>query len=109
MAFPTNDYHQEFETNDEIQTFIQDNFPDVSFPIFGVSKLEENPVYKALQRQRPDYKVKQNFYKYLIDRQGNIIGFYNKKFQPLDIIPDIEKALSTTTTTTHHQQALMTQ
>jgi len=93
LAFPTNDYHQELSTNDEIQEYVNENFPNATFPVFGLSSLEENPVYQALQRQRPEYQVRHNFYKYLIDPNGMIIGFYDKKTEPFDIIPDIKKVL----------------
>jgi len=93
LAFPTNDWNQEFQNNDEIQDFVSSNFPDVSFLVLGLTHLPENSVYQELQRQRPNDHVRHNFFKYLIDRQGHAVSFYDKKTNPLDISDDIEELL----------------
>ena len=47
---------------------------DTTFPIFGLSKLAENPVYDLLSKQldlpEAESRVHQNFFKYLVDRNG---------------------------------------
>eukprot|EP00526_Cylindrotheca_closterium_P015035 CAMPEP_0113630520 /NCGR_PEP_ID=MMETSP0017_2-20120614/15858_1 /TAXON_ID=2856 /ORGANISM="Cylindrotheca closterium" /LENGTH=254 /DNA_ID=CAMNT_0000540989 /DNA_START=122 /DNA_END=886 /DNA_ORIENTATION=- /assembly_acc=CAM_ASM_000147 len=92
LAFPISDFHQELPNNGAIQEFVQDKYPQVNFPIFGLSSLAENPVYENLQRTS-GHKVQWNFYKYLVDRNGKVVGIYNHQDNPLSFTDDIEKAL----------------
>jgi glutathione peroxidase len=100
LAFPTNDFHQELDSNQEIQSFLHDHFPEVTFPVFGLSSLRTNPVYRTLQEQLPHQFVQHNFYKYLIDRQGIAQHLYPKSQPPVDLEQDIERLLLASTTTT---------
>jgi glutathione peroxidase len=100
LAFPTNDFHQELNTNEEIQSFLHDHFPSVTFPVFGQSSLRTNPVYRTLQEQLPHQYVQHNFYKYLVDRHGIAQHLYPKSQPPVDLEQDIEQLLSMSTTTT---------
>lgn len=93
MAFPSNDFHQELPTNEKIQEFISQNYPQATFPIFGLTSLKQNPVYQVLGRQLPNTRVKHNFYKYLVDRQGVAVKFYTKPQEPLSFVGDIEELL----------------
>jgi len=93
LAFPITDFHQEFKTNGEIQQYIQQNFPEVQFPILSVSSLDENPVYKVLRKQLPGQEVHHNFFKYLVDRQGVARKLFTKKQDPLTLGPEIEDLL----------------
>lgn len=96
LAFPTNDFHQELPNNEAIQAFVKENFPEVTFPVFGTSVLEENPAYQALHQQMPNGVVRHNFYKYLVDRHGNVVDLYEKKVNPLLLVDDIQKVLDDT-------------
>jgi glutathione peroxidase len=100
LAFPTNDFHQELDSNQEIQSFLHDHFSSVTFPVFGLSSLRTNPVYRTLQEQLPHQYVQHNFYKYLVDRQGIAQHLYPKSQPPVDIEQDIERLLLLSTTTT---------
>lgn len=103
LAFPTNDFHQEFEDNDEIQRFVTDNF-HVTFPVFGTAPLKENPVYQQLQRQVPYDTVKHNFFKYLVNREGVAVALYSKKRDPLSLADAIEELLDQPSGDTPHHQ-----
>lgn len=92
LAFPTNDYHQEYETDAEIQSFVSDNFQP-NFPVFGTSSLGENPVYQQLQRHLPDTSIKHNFFKYLVNRQGVAVHLFDKKQDPLSFSDEIEELI----------------
>ncbi len=46
LAFPSNDFHQEKETNEEILDYVNTNFPEVNFPIFSRSSLVTNSVFQ---------------------------------------------------------------
>jgi glutathione peroxidase len=110
LAFPTNDFHQELGSDEEIKTFVSENFPQVTFPIFGLGSLNENVVYQQLQRQLPSdnnnqqQQVHGNFFKYLVDQNGVAVAFFNKQQDPLTMESEIEKLLlGPTGTTTHHR------
>jgi glutathione peroxidase len=89
IAFPTNDFHQELADNESIFAFLQNKFPEITFPIMGLSVLQQNPVYRQLQKQLPEVMVDDIFYKILVDRHGRAIKAYNKEQIPLAIISDI--------------------
>ena len=93
IAFPTNDYHQELSSNEEIRNFLNENHPDLNFPIMGLSQLDENPVYQQLRQQLPNDHVKHNFFKYLVDRNGKAIKMFHKKQDPITFVDEIERLL----------------
>ena len=93
MAFPTNDFRQELGSNQEINEFLEQQFPDANFPVFGLSSLRTNPVYQKLRKQMPHQRIAHNFFKYLVDREGTAVGFYTKKQDPLTIEPEIQELL----------------
>lgn len=90
---------QEPGTEEEIVSFCKLTY-DVSFPI--TAKVEVNgdnaaPVYKFMKEAQPGImgmkRVKWNFEKFLIDRQGNVVKRYSSVTEPKDIAADIEKLL----------------
>lgn len=93
LAFPSNDYHQELETNDKIDHFLKTTFPEINFPVFASSSLKQNPVFQALQKQLPDDQIEHNFFKYLVDREGLAIDLYQKRQDPLTLESAIEELL----------------
>lgn len=97
LAFPTNDFHQEPGEDSEIQSFVQEKFPQVTFPVFGKSSLAENPVYNKMERHLQKLGnndvVKHNFFKYLVNRQGLAVKLFNKKQEPLSLQGAIEELL----------------
>jgi glutathione peroxidase-family protein len=93
LAFPTNDFHQELDSNAAIQSFVSEHFPQVTFPIFATSSLHDNVVYQTLQHQLPDEHVRHNFYKFLVDRNGVAVHMFSKQQDPLELEEHIEKLL----------------
>ena len=86
LGFPANNFlWQEPGSNDEIASFCQKNY-GVTFQMFekiSVKGRDKHPLYKwltAKSGEAPGW----NFCKYLIDENGNVIGFFNKKVDPLD-------------------------
>jgi len=86
LGFPSNDFGaQEPGTPDEIATFCQRTY-DVTFPIF------EKVVTKAGATQSPVYAFlgetghlpRWNFAKYLLDRQGRVVQFFDSGVTPDD-------------------------
>jgi glutathione peroxidase len=95
------DFHHELGTNEQIQQFVSDKFPQVTFPVFGKSSLKDNVVYQSLKRQMPQHVVKHNFYKYLVNREGIPIKFFTKPQEPLSLRKDIEELLDAPITHRH--------
>lgn len=96
MAFPTNDFRQELPTNEEIQSFVHERYPQATFPVLGLTSLHNNPVYQSLQQQMPEAHVRHNFYKYLVNRNGVAVKFYPKQTDPLELREDIAQLLDET-------------
>ena len=93
LAFPTNDFHQELDNNEEIAGFWSNEFPEATFPVLGLSSLKENPVYQRIHQQLPDQHVRHNFFKYLVNREGVAIRMFTKKQNPLTLTEEIREFL----------------
>ena len=97
LGFPSNDFgQQEPGSNKEIAEFCKNTY-DVKFPMFAkssVSGKDANPLFKMLI-SKTGTTPKWNFYKYLIDRNGNIIESYNSLTKPDSklMTSEIEKLL----------------
>lgn len=97
LGFPSNDFgQQEPGSNKEIAEFCKNTY-DVKFPMFAkssVSGKDANPLFKMLI-SKTGASPKWNFYKYLIDRNGNIVESYNSLSKPdgKSITSEIEKLL----------------
>lgn len=100
LAFPSDQFgNQEPGDNSEIASFCRTRF-DLSLPLF--SKIDVNgsyadPLYEHLKAQAPgvfgSLAIKWNFTKFLIDRQGNVVGRYAPITPPAKIAADIEALL----------------
>ncbi|MBV5272448.1 MAG: glutathione peroxidase [Lamprocystis purpurea] len=78
LGFPSNDFmSQEPGSEEEIQKFCRLTYA-VEFPMFekvSVTKGSATPLFERLAAAGAPYP-KWNFYKYLIDRQGNLVDHY---------------------------------
>lgn len=123
LGFPSNQFaHQDPGSNEEIHVFCTKNY-GVTFPMFEKNDVRgENaqPLFKylvsqqgfkgfnmkhpvaeglmnALKKMFPKFldgdDIKWNFTKFLIDREGHVVGRYEPTTTPLEIVPDIEKLL----------------
>lgn len=123
IGFPSNQFmEQEPGDNQEIAQFCKLRF-GVTFPLSQkVDVRGENsiPLYRYLTEQKPflglgegegdsgfekllrktygegysDEQIKWNFTKFLVDREGNVVGRYEPPVEPKDLAPEIEKLLS---------------
>ncbi len=103
LGFPANNFgSQEPGTNEEIKAFCTTNY-NVTFPMFAkisVKGDDIHPLYKFLTDPTTDPNfsgpITWNFNKYLIGRDGSIIGRYDSKVEPLspELTGDIENALA---------------
>ena len=98
LGFPSNDFgHQEPGSSKEIADFCYNTY-GVKFPMFAKSSVQgdqANPLYVALIKATGT-TPKWNFYKYLIDRKGNIVDSYVSMTTPDSptLLGPIEKALA---------------
>jgi glutathione peroxidase len=97
LGFPSNDFgQQEPGSNKEIADFCKNTY-DVKFPMFAktsVTGSNANPLFKMLIA-KTGTTPKWNFYKYLIDRNGNVVDSYGSMTKPTSssITAEIEKLL----------------
>jgi glutathione peroxidase len=100
LGFPANDFgKQEPGTNAEIKEFCSSKYK-VTFPMFDkvvVKGPEKAPLYQALTGPESPFPgdVKWNFGKFLVGRDGKIIGRFEPKTKPDDkkVVEAIETAL----------------
>ncbi len=85
LGFPSNDFEQEPGSNKDIAEFCRLTY-GVQFPMFeksSVKSLSTNPLYADLVA-RTGLGPKWNFYKYVIDRNGNPVGTFASRVEPSD-------------------------
>lgn len=98
LGFPSNDFgKQEPGSNKEIADFCKNTY-DVKFPMFAKSEVSgsrANPLFKHLI-EKSGTTPKWNFYKYLINRRGEVVDSYNSMTKPTSksVTSKIEKLLS---------------
>ena len=99
LGFPCDQFgHQEPGDEDEIQEFCKVRF-GVTFPLFSkidVNGPDTHPLYEWLKAEKGGAigsKIKWNFTKFLIGRDGTPIKRYASTTKPEKIAKDIEKAL----------------
>ena len=101
LGFPCNQFGaQDPGSNDEIASFCQLNY-GVSFPMMAkvdVNGAQAHPLYQWLVKEAPGIlgtkSIKWNFTKFLIGRDGRVLGRYAPTDAPKSLIDDIEKALA---------------
>jgi glutathione peroxidase len=99
LGFPCNQFkNQDPANNEEINNFCQLNY-GVTFTMFekiDVNGEEAHPLYKFLQNETKGIlggKIKWNFAKFLINRQGEVIQRYAPITSPGKMKKDIENLL----------------
>ena len=101
LGFPCNQFGgQEPGTNKEIGAFCQRNY-GVSFPMFAkvdVKGPEAHVIFRFLTREAKgilgSHNIKWNFTKFLVGRNGEVLGRYAPTTKPDALEADIEKALA---------------
>ncbi|GAY40730.1 hypothetical protein CUMW_054250 [Citrus unshiu] len=99
LAFPCNQFlKQEPGTSQEAQEFACTRYK-AEYPIFQKARVNgpnAEPLYKFLKASKTGYfgsRIKWNFTKFLVDREGNVIGRYSPTTSPMAIEGDIKNAL----------------
>jgi glutathione peroxidase len=99
LGVPSNDFGaQEPGTENEIKTFCSRNY-DVTFPMTSKNKVSggaAHPFYKWVVEEAGEAAAPRwNFHKYLLGRDGALVGSYGSKIKPdaPEIVRDIENEL----------------
>lgn len=99
LAFPCNQFlKQEPGTSEEAEQFACTRYK-AEYPIFKkvrVNGPDTAPVYKFLKANKGGFlgsRIKWNFTKFLVDKEGHVIERYGPTTTPLAIESDIKKAL----------------
>ena len=100
LGFPCNQFgSQDSGTNEEISEFCQLNY-GVTFPMFAKVDLngdDAHPLFEWLKSEKKGLlggKIKWNFTKFLVGRDGEVISRYAPTKEPADIADDVRAALA---------------
>ena len=101
LGFPCNQFgSQDPGNNSEIASFCQLNY-GVSFPMMAkvdVNGPDAHPLYKWLVKEAPGIlgtkSIKWNFTKFLVGKDGQVIGRYAPTDKPAGLKADIDRALA---------------
>ena len=99
LGFPSAQFgNQEFENVDETTSFCEINY-GVKFPMFAkidVNGENADPLFEYLKEQQKGVlskAIKWNFTKFLVDRDGQVVGRYAPQTEPEKIEEDLIKVL----------------
>ncbi|NBT28904.1 MAG: glutathione peroxidase [Gammaproteobacteria bacterium] len=96
LGFPSNDFFQDPRSEEKIREFCDLTY-EVKFPMFEKSKVAKRhaePLYQALGEEAGHFP-KWNFHKYLIDKNGHVVGSFGPTVAPNngELIEKIESLL----------------
>jgi glutathione peroxidase len=100
LGFPCNQFgNQEPGSEEKISEFCSLNY-GVNFPLFAkvdVNGEKAHPLFQYLKKEAPGQSessdIEWNFAKFLINRNGQVVGRYAPNVSPTDIGDDIENLL----------------
>ncbi|MCI1553126.1 MAG: glutathione peroxidase [Levilactobacillus sp.] len=96
LGLPSNQFHQELATDEEANDFCQLHY-GVTFPMTQrvvVNGDDEDPLFTYLKETAGHGRIKWNFTKFLIGRDGQLIDRYAPVTKPEKVEPDIVTALA---------------
>jgi glutathione peroxidase len=98
LDFPSHSFLQTPEDNAGIEAFCERQFKTTftTFEKIDVNGDQAHPLYLYLRKankEQVDTKIEWNFSKFLINRQGQVVGRYNAKTTPEMLIETIETLL----------------
>jgi glutathione peroxidase len=100
LGFPCNQFGgQEPGSEPEIKSFCQTNY-QVSFPLFAkidVNGAGAHPLYQHLKKEKRGIlftkRIKWNFTKFLVDRNGRVVKRYGPATKPEALFKDVSAAI----------------
>ena len=96
LGLPSNQFHQELATDEETDDFCQVHY-GVTFPMtkrVAVNGDDEDPLFTYLKDAAGHGRIKWNFTKFLVGRDGQVIKRYAPQTKPEKFETDIVDALS---------------
>jgi len=99
LGFPSDQFKQEKVYDTEMAGVCQTQF-GTTFPLFAkirVNGKDSHPLYRWLKKQQKGSlggRINWNFTKFLVDREGQVVGRYSPTTEPADIKADIEAAVA---------------
>ncbi len=100
LGFPCNQFGSQDPGSDtEIGQFCQANY-GVTFPMFSkvdVNGDDAHPLFRWLASEQGGLmgdRIKWNFTKFLVGRDGAVIERFSPQTEPADLVTDIEKAIA---------------
>jgi len=95
LGFPSNDFGGQEPGNEaEIKAFCRSTY-GVQFPMFEkvhASQANAHPLYQKLGGLANEFP-RWNFHKYLLDRDGQLVGSYKSGVKPEELVEKIEQLL----------------
>ena len=96
ITVPSNDFNQELKTDAAVQDFCEINY-NLNLPMTTITSVKggrAHPFFQWMQREY-DFTPRWNFYKVLLDPEGNMVETYNSITKPTSpkIISKIEQYL----------------
>ncbi|KAI8809026.1 peroxiredoxin [Cladochytrium replicatum] len=99
VGFPSNSFNQEEAEDSQIEVICQRNH-GVTFPMMTLSEVNgsnENVLFAYLKEAAPGLfgtkMIKWNFTKFLIDRNGNVVGRFGSTTTPESMEAEVKKLL----------------
>lgn len=98
LDFPSNQFNQAPGDDEEINQFCTANYA-TTFPRFSkinVNGTNASPVFKLLKESKSSIlgsSIKWNFTKFLVDRQGNVVGRFAPAVTPEELEAEIKALL----------------
>ncbi|OBT53762.1 hypothetical protein VE04_05045 [Pseudogymnoascus sp. 24MN13] len=100
LGFPSNQFLQEFGSNEAIQEFCSLTY-GVTFPIFGKTEVNgdnADPLWEYIKSEKPGLmgmkRVKWNFEKFLISRDGKVVERWASTKKPETLEGDVLKEIA---------------
>jgi len=99
LGFPTDQFYQEPRNDEEVARFCTRKY-GVSFPLMKKSDVNgsgTNEVFKWLKSEKPGLlwftRIKWNFEKFLVDKNGEVVGRWTSLTTPSTLDAEIEKII----------------
>jgi glutathione peroxidase len=96
ISVPSNDFNQELRTDAAVQDFCEINY-NISLPMTTITSVKGGEAHPFFQWMRKEYGFipRWNFYKVLLDAEGNLVETYTSITKPTSskITSKIEKLL----------------
>ena len=99
LGFPSDQFSQEPVADEDMGEVCQRDF-GVTFPVFGkvaVNGRDADPLFRWLRSEQKGVlgdRIKWNFTKFLVDRDGTVLARYAPSTDPVKIAADVEEALA---------------